>query len=87
MTRMSSTSTSDIRAFSPFRTPQWRFEAAAKHVHAGTRPAAREDASIGEIWRFLIGSMPKRILLQILTALMRQQRPEFLRMNSLVRSP
>jgi len=51
---MSATPSSDIRCFSPFRTPDWRWRAASEHVCRATRPRKWQDAGIRRIRRFLL---------------------------------
>jgi len=65
VTRMSATPTADIRSYSPFRTPDWRWQAALDHVHRQTRPRKWEDPGIVQVRRFLLafnraGSEAKR---------------------------
>jgi hypothetical protein len=51
--RMSIAPITDIRLYSPFRTPAWRWQAATDHVRDGTRPESWEDPGIAVAWSFL----------------------------------
>jgi hypothetical protein len=49
--RTALTPTSDIRSFSPMRTPDWRWQAAVEHVDGHTRPRKWEDSGIDQARR------------------------------------
>jgi hypothetical protein len=54
MTRMSATPSSDIRCFSPFRTPDWRWSEALGHIRKRTCPGRWEDPAIAQAHQFLM---------------------------------
>ncbi|MGD0461597.1 MAG: hypothetical protein ABSB74_03820 [Tepidisphaeraceae bacterium] len=51
---MSPKPATDIRSYSPFRTPDWRWQAALDHVHQQTRPRKWEDQGRVQVRRFLL---------------------------------
>ena len=54
MLRTALTPTSDIRSFSPMRTPDWRWQAAVEHVDGHTHPRKWEDSGIAQAQQFIL---------------------------------
>jgi len=44
MSRTTLRPTKDIRRWSPFRGPAWRWDLALEHIQSGTDPESREDS-------------------------------------------